>query len=174
MVGTTTSSPRSKPAASRARWSAAVAELRAIAFRTPMRSAKRPSKAATRLPVVSHPERSTSVTASMSWSSISGCANGNGARRGARTIARVVAKCCSHAFDAKSVDSLSNTVTGADGGDPGVEAFWADDGSDALAGAVIVPGFTTGSIVTLQGHDDFHVGFVSARSDVSNVLSFSL
>jgi transglutaminase-like putative cysteine protease len=64
-------------------------------------------------------------------------------------------------------------LAGPDTGDPLVGSFWSDDGAGTLTGPIIVPGFSPGSVVTLQNQDDFHVGFVSARADVSNVLLFS-
>ena len=67
-----TSSPGPTPQAKSAASRAVVPEERATAKRAPTRSAKASSKASTRGPVVSQPERSTSTTAATSSSRISG------------------------------------------------------------------------------------------------------
>ena len=75
-VGTITSSPGPTPRASSARWSAAVAEFSATAWRAPTASAKRSSNCFVRGPVVSQPESRTSRTAGFSRSVMEGRANG--------------------------------------------------------------------------------------------------
>src|SRR5215218_9239785 len=67
-----TSSPGPTPSASSDRCIAAVPEETAIAWRAPAYSAKRRSSSAVRGPVVSHPERSVSATASISRSPTAG------------------------------------------------------------------------------------------------------
>ncbi len=71
-----TSSSGPTPSASSERWSAAVAELRATAWRAPTASANRCSNSFARAPVVSQPESRTSMTACFSRSVIDGRANG--------------------------------------------------------------------------------------------------
>ena len=78
-----TSPPAPTPIPSSARWSAAVAELRAIAWRAPTLAANCSSNALVRGPVVSQPESSTSMTALFSRSVIDARANGrNGGSAG--------------------------------------------------------------------------------------------
>src|SRR4029077_9641633 len=67
-----TSSPGPTPTAGSARWSAAVPEATASTCSAWTYSAKRRSSSAARGPVVSHPERRVSATASISSSPIAG------------------------------------------------------------------------------------------------------
>src|SRR5690606_31300061 len=76
----TTSSPCFTPAASSDRCSAAVQELTATACAASAYSANACSKAATRGPVVSHPDSSVATTDAISASPTSGGANGTGGR----------------------------------------------------------------------------------------------
>src|SRR5205823_2739628 len=67
--GTTTSSPGPQPSATRARWSAAVPFATATASPAPQKAANSRSNSSTRGPMLHQPERTTSSTASTSWSS---------------------------------------------------------------------------------------------------------
>src|SRR6266545_4926412 len=73
-AGTSTSSPRSTPAAATAAWSAAVPLFKARQWRTPMYSAHAFSSAGTASLLIQErrPERRVSTTAAMSSSSTSG------------------------------------------------------------------------------------------------------
>ena len=83
---TSSAGPTSR--ASSARWRAAVAEFRAIAWRAPTLAANCSSNAFVRAPVVSQPESRTSMTACFSRSVIDGRANGRYARVARSVISR--------------------------------------------------------------------------------------
>src|SRR5688572_15046461 len=78
-----TSAPSPTPDASNDRWSAAVQEFTATAWRAPVYSANRASNRATRGPVDSHPDSSVSTTSLISSAPIDGGAKGTAGAAGA-------------------------------------------------------------------------------------------